>query len=175
MARHPLDDAFRHNVWATVRLIDVCAALTPAQLAADVPGTYGSIHGTLHHIVDSDTWYLSFFREAIVVQMDDTLADLSDLRAAIEANGAAWLEVLAEAPDPDRQIEHLRGAIRYVAPAGVRLAQVVQHGTDHRSQVCTALTLLGVEPPDIAVWAYGEATDRSHEEKVVGTPVEGSP
>jgi len=28
MARHPLDDAFRHNTWATVRLIDICAALT---------------------------------------------------------------------------------------------------------------------------------------------------
>jgi hypothetical protein len=44
MTRHPLDDAFRHNAWATVRLIDACAALTSEQLATDVPGTYGSIH-----------------------------------------------------------------------------------------------------------------------------------
>jgi len=174
MTRNPLDDAFRHNVWATVRLIDVCAALTPEQLATDVPGTYGSIHRTLHHLVDSDTWYLSFFRDEVVVQMDDALVELPDLRTAIEANGVLWLEVLAGAPDPDRQIEHLRGGIRYLAPAGVRLAQVVQHGTDHRSQVCTALTLLGVEPPDVAVWAYGEATGRSHEEKVEGRPIEWS-
>jgi uncharacterized damage-inducible protein DinB len=160
MTRNPLDDAFRHNVWATVRLIDVCVALTPAQLAADVPGTYGSIHGTLHHIVDSDTWYLSFFRDEVVVQMDDALADLPDLRAAIEANGAAWLEVLAEAPDPDRQIEHLRGEIRYLAPAGVRLAQVVQHGTDHRSQVCTVLSTIGVTPPEIDLWAWARETGR---------------
>jgi uncharacterized damage-inducible protein DinB len=31
---------------------------------------------------------------------------------------------------------------------------VVHHGTDHRSQVCTALTRLGVEPPEIDVWAW---------------------
>ena len=172
MTRHPLEDAFRHNAWATVRLIDACAALTPEQLATDIPGTYGSIHRTLHHLVDSDTWYLSFFRDEVIVQMDGDLARLSELRAAIEANGVLWLEVLADAPDPDRQIEDLDGDTRYLAPVGVRLAQVVQHGTDHRSQVCTALTLLGVEPPDIAVWAYGDATGRDYEEKIEGAPIE---
>ena len=175
MTRHPFEDAFRHHVWATVRLIDACAALTPEQVATDVPGTYGSIHRTLHHLVDSDTWYLSFFRDEVIVQMDDVLAELLELRAAIEANGVLWLEVLADAPDPDRQIEDLDGDTRYLAPVGVRLAQVVQHGTDHRSQVCTALTLLGVEPPDIAVWAYGDATGRDHEEKIEGAPIETAP
>jgi uncharacterized damage-inducible protein DinB len=175
MTRHPLEDAFRHNAWATVRLIDACAALTLEQLATDVPGTYGSIHRTLHHLVDSDTWYLSFFREEVIVQMDDELRELPELRAAIEANGVLWLEVLADEPDPDRQIEDLDGDTRYLAPVGVRLAQVVQHGTDHRSQVCTALTLLGVEPPDIAVWAYGDATGRDHEEKIEGAPIETAP
>ena len=67
MTRHPLEDAFRHNAWATVRLIDACAALTHEQLATDVPGTYGSIHRTLHHLVDSDTWYLSFFRDEAAI------------------------------------------------------------------------------------------------------------
>ncbi len=41
-------------------------------------------------------------------------------------------------------------------PAGIRLAQVLHHGTDHRSQICTALTTLGHEPPEIDVWEYGE-------------------
>ena len=147
MTRHPLDDAFRHNVWATVRLIDACAALTPEQLATDIPGTYGSIHRTLHHLVDSDTWYLSFFRDEVIVQMDGELAELSELRAAIEANGVLWLEVLADAPDPDRQIEDLDGDTRYLAPVGVRLAQVVQHGTDHRSQVCSGVSVSAAPAP----------------------------
>ena len=53
---------------------------------------------------------------------------------------------------------------RFHAPTGFRLAQVVHHGTDHRSQVCTALTSLGVEPPAIDLWAYGEGTGRTRPE-----------
>ena len=45
-------------------------------------------------------------------------------------------------------------------PTGIRLAQVVHHGTDHRSQVCTALSSLGVTPPLIDVWDFAEATGR---------------
>ena len=41
------------------------------------------------------------------------------------------------------------------APIGLRLAQALHHGTDHRSQICTALTSLGVEPPSIDVWTFG--------------------
>ena len=44
------------------------------------------------------------------------------------------------------------------APMGIRLAQALHHGTDHRSQVCTALTALGIEPPDIDAWDFGLAT-----------------
>jgi uncharacterized damage-inducible protein DinB len=46
------------------------------------------------------------------------------------------------------------------APVGVRLAQALHHGTDHRSQICTALTSIGVEPPAIDVWDYGLANGR---------------
>jgi len=44
---------------------------------------------------------------------------------------------------------------------GLRLAQVVHHGTDHRSQVCTALTSFGLTPPEIDLWSFGEATGRT--------------
>jgi len=46
------------------------------------------------------------------------------------------------------------------APRGIRLAQAIHHGTDHRSQICTALTSLGIEPPLIDVWDYGETQGR---------------
>jgi uncharacterized damage-inducible protein DinB len=41
------------------------------------------------------------------------------------------------------------------APMSIRLAQALHHGTDHRSQICTALTSIGIEPPFIDVWDYG--------------------
>lgn len=47
------------------------------------------------------------------------------------------------------------------APLGLRLAQVLHHGTDHRSQVCTVLTSLGIEPPGIDLWDYGDELGRT--------------
>jgi len=43
----------------------------------------------------------------------------------------------------------------------MRLAQAIHHGTDHRSQTCTALTTLGIEPPEIDVWAFGREDGRA--------------
>jgi uncharacterized damage-inducible protein DinB len=58
--------------------------------------------------------------------------------------------------DPDAVIvTHRDDGSETHAPLGIRLAQVLHHGTDHRSQVCTALTSLGVEPPLIDVWDFG--------------------
>ena len=45
----------------------------------------------------------------------------------------------------------------------IRLAQALHHGTDHRSQMCTALTTLGVEPPAIDVWDFGAEDGRVFE------------
>jgi uncharacterized damage-inducible protein DinB len=41
------------------------------------------------------------------------------------------------------------------APVGFRLAASLNHGADHRSQICTALTTLGVDPPGIDVYNFG--------------------
>jgi uncharacterized damage-inducible protein DinB len=39
-------------------------------------------------------------------------------------------------------------------PVPLFLVQAINHGTEHRSQVATILTQLGIEPPDMAGWAY---------------------
>jgi uncharacterized damage-inducible protein DinB len=74
----------------------------------------------------------------------------------MEANGTAWSSLLAADPDPDSVVVRRRddGSETH-APMGIRLAQALHHGTDHRSQICTALTMLGVEPPYIDVWDFG--------------------
>ena len=158
-----LGDAFAHHVWATERLIDGCTALTFEQLNSPAPGTYGSIIDTLRHIVQSDSRYLSDFREGRTAPTDEEVEEMSlaDLRSAMTSNGAAWTELLATEIDPDEDVveQGRDGSVLY-SPIGVRLAQVVHHGTDHRSQICTALTSLGVTPPDIDVWAYARATGR---------------
>jgi uncharacterized damage-inducible protein DinB len=162
-----LGDAFAHHIWATERLIDACSALTPEQLGTPVPGTYGSILDTLRHLAGSDTWYLSFFRDGIGSADEEEQASLDRLRSIITRNGAAWAELLASGLDPDTDIVERDGEWELHSPVGVRLAQVVHHGSDHRSQVCTALTSLGLTPPEFDVWAFARATGR---ERLVAAP-----
>jgi uncharacterized damage-inducible protein DinB len=156
-----LSDALAHHAWATERLIDECASLTPEQLGTPSAGTYGSIFDTLRHLVSSDGWYLSFFREQPAPIDEEAEVSLVELRSAIERNGIAWTEVLARQSDPEEDMPEHDDGWEFHAPAGFRLAQVIHHGTDHRSQVCTALTSLGITPPEIDLWAYGEATNRT--------------
>ena len=89
---------------------------------------------------------------------------IADLRAATLRHKAAWPRLLADDPDPDAiVVGYTQDGAEYHAPKAIRLAQALHHGTDHRSQVCTALTILGIEPPEIDVWDYGEAAGRTKE------------
>lgn len=156
-----LKDAFAHNTWATLRLIDACLDLSPEQLGTAVPGTYGSILSTMRHVVGSDGWYLFRITDDRSFLIDRDRMDIPALRATMESNGAAWARILEAGPDPDAMlIEHNDEGSEAHDATGVVLAQAIHHGTDHRSQVCTALTAIGVEPPDIDVWSFGVETGR---------------
>jgi uncharacterized damage-inducible protein DinB len=156
-----LKDAYAHHVWATLRLIDACAPLLPQQLATSAPGTYGSILMTLRHLVQADCSYLFVMSDGGRPMIDADDMDLPVLRGIMEENGEAWSRLLESDLDPDRwQVRHRPDGSETHATLGIRLAQALHHGTDHRSQVCTALTTLGIEPPDIDAWEYGIAHDR---------------
>lgn len=157
MARGLLADAFAHDNWATLRLIDACLALDEAQLATTVPGTFGSIIDTMRHLVGADRSYLELLSDEVapLPEGQEESMDPAALRAVMVEDGPAWQKLLAEELDPDRMVvRHRDDGSTSGAPLGVRLAQVIHHGTDHRSQVCTALTSLGIEPPEIDVWAW---------------------
>ena len=156
-----LSDAFGHHVWATLQIIDACTGLTEDQLATTVPGTYGTIIDTVRHTVGADVSYLALLSGGAVHDIDEESLDLPALRAAMEATGPVWSNLLAQDLDPAAMIvRHRDDGSESGAPLGIRLAQVIHHGTDHRSQVCTALTSLGIEPPEIDVWAYAWKDNR---------------
>ena len=156
MTRSLLDDAFAHNVWATLQLIDTCLGLSQEQLETAVPGTYGSVLDTMRHIVGSDSWYLFRITGDRSFVIDRRRMDLSELRTAMEDNGAVWSQILAGDIDPDAMlVETNDDGPDALDATGIVLGQALHHGTDHRSQVCTALTRLGIEPPDIDVWSFG--------------------
>lgn len=168
MTRSLLSDAFSHHIWATLRLIDACESLEPARLATAVPGTYGSILDTARHLVGADAWYLLYLDGEPIHQIDEDQMDLAELRGVMMSNSGCWERILAEDPDPDTVIREADEDDGYEKEAtiGIRLAQALHHGTDHRSQICTALTVIGVEPPSIDVWDFGVH---------VGRVIEGRP
>jgi uncharacterized damage-inducible protein DinB len=150
-----LADAFDHHVWATLQVLDLLAPLSEEQLATTVPGTFGTILDTARHLVGSDRWYLFVQSGGAVDQIEEDTMSIAELRSAMEPNAGFWHDILARNPDPDAELTYTRddGSKAY-ATWGVRLAQVVDHGTDHRSQIFTALTTLGIEPPEIDLWAW---------------------
>jgi len=161
MSRPVLEDAFAHHVWATLRLVDACLPLSPEQQGTAVLGTYGSILETARHLVGADSSYLFATTGERTPLIDEDHMGLPELRAAMEGHGAAWSRLLGEDLDPDAVLVRRRddGSETH-APMSIRLAQALHHGTDHRSQICTVLTTLGVEPPAIDVWDFGEQDGR---------------
>ncbi len=164
MSRPILADAFGHHVWASLRVIDACIALPPGQLSTTVPGTFGSILDTVRHLVGADRSYLALLSGGAVERIDEeteAAMGLQELRAAMEATGPVWAKVVAQDLDPDQMLTRLRDdGSTSTAPVAIRLAQVIHHGTDHRSQIATALTTLGVTPPEIDVWDFAATEGR---------------
>jgi uncharacterized damage-inducible protein DinB len=156
-----LEDAFGHHVWATLRVIDACLELRAEQLGTAAQGTYGSILDTVRHLVGADSSYLFAMTGGRSPLIDEDHMDLPELRATMEGYGATWSELLGQDLDPDAVVVRRRddGSETH-APIGIRLAQALHHGADHRSQICTALTTLGVEPPLIDVWDYAGQVGR---------------
>ena len=165
-----LADAFGHHAWATLVLLDACADLTDEQLEATVPGTYGSLIGTLRHTVAADANYLDLLAPGEVTNIDEEDAlGIAELRATMAACGEAWDRLVARELDGTAQVtRHRDDGSMSTAPLSIRIVQAIHHGTDHRSQVCTALTSLGIEPPEIDVWAYAWKDDRLSETDPTG-------
>ncbi len=161
MSTSLLADAFGHHVWATTRLIDACLELTAEQLETVVPGTYGSILETMRHLVGADRSYLFVVGDGRLPEIGEAEMDIAGLRAAMAAAGPGWAATLAGDLDPEAIVtRHRDDGTASHAPLGIRLAQALHHGTDHRSQICTALTTLGMEPPAIDAWDFAEVDGR---------------
>jgi len=155
VSRSLLADAFEHHNWATLRLLDTCADLDPVQLDTTVPGTFGSIIDTMRHLVGADSGYLFVVTMESFPILEEEGLGLAELRSATERHGLEWTALLQSDVDPERvMVRHRDDGSEGHATLGVRLAQVIHHGTDHRSQICTALTSLGIEPPEIDVWEW---------------------
>lgn len=156
-----MKDAFAHHLWATERILDACARLDAPQLGTLVPGTERSILDTVRHLVAGDAVYLLWLTQDRAVDIDTKDLDVAALRSAMRRNADAWSELLSVVPDLDTPVTDIDPAgYRRTASIGIRLAQALHHGSDHRGQISSALTVIGIEPPGLDVWDYGNETGR---------------
>lgn len=157
-------DPFRHNAWATRELLKVCRPLTDEQLEATAAGTYGSIRATLYHLVESDGWYLGLLSGSMPEWMpddDEPPPAMDELERWAVDVAAGWERFLAAGPvEPGRVISPREGE---EVEAGVLIAQALNHGNEHRAQIYTLLTTIGVPFPELDGWAFGEAHGRVRE------------
>jgi uncharacterized damage-inducible protein DinB len=149
----PLDVFLRQHRWATLRMLDACAAAGDAVLDATATGTYGTIRDTLVHLVAADGRFARLLdghpprhpvRERAgfsgFAALREEYCEAADALVAHVAHAAAL------APD-----KLLRGTwvdgTAYAIPVLAMVHQALHHGAEHRQQLAVLLTQCSVEPP----------------------------
>ncbi|MBX3575677.1 MAG: damage-inducible protein DinB [Rhizobiaceae bacterium] len=139
-----------YNRWANVRVYDAAAELSDREWQKDTGAFFGSMMGTLNHLVATDRIWMKRFTglgeapRALDAIVDRSFEGLRAARVVEDARIMEWVDALSE--------EELEGRFTYVTMTDVRtvsqriapvLAHLFNHQTHHRGQAHTILTMLG--------------------------------
>ncbi len=157
MTENILARLFEHNNWANAKIIEACSALSADQLdTTPESATKGTIRETLLHLVNAQSSYLRTLTLPVDERRTVVNVDFADLKESIQSSGESLLafakgEATSFAdPLETRQGDHVR--------PWVIMVQIINHATEHREQISSMLTALGITPPDMDGWSYGEVT-----------------
>lgn len=143
-----------YNAWANRRIYDDAAALSHVDYRTDKGAFFGSLHGTLNHLLVADLlWMRRFTGEGEAPsRLDEILHDdLASLRAAREREDA---RIIAYAATLDSAA--LAKTIRYrtlsspneiAQPLAPAIDNFFNHQTHHRGQAHCLLTILTGRAP----------------------------
>ncbi len=154
---------FQQNLWANLRLLDECAALTEAQLDATLDGTYGSVRVTLMHIFAGEESYVQHFtgrRPEPALRSKAPFVGFDALRRRARQNGESLI-ALAGQWEEGQMVHILDEGEMFDIPAIIVLIQAINHATDHRSQIATILGQQNIAFPELSGWRYYDAISES--------------
>lgn len=147
----------RYNAWQNESLLAAADTLDDAARRLDRGAFFGSVHGTLCHILWADRLWLSRFGrgeapQQSIAQSVFLIADwpaLCAARRAMDALIADWAGGLTPA-DLEGDLGWYSGAMgRDMArPRALLVVHVFNHATHHRGQVHAMLTAAGARPDD---------------------------
>jgi uncharacterized damage-inducible protein DinB len=143
----------RYNHWMNERLYAVCAGLPDAERKRDRGAFFGSIHGTLNHLLWGDRMWMGRIAGPECTYPSfgaDMFADFHELKRERAATDRAMLDwghgVSAEWLDAPLQYASRVDAKKRRLPGGVAAMHMFNHGTHHRGQLTTLLKQAGVDP-----------------------------
>jgi uncharacterized damage-inducible protein DinB len=147
-----------YTTWATERLLDAAAKLTPEELTRDFGTADKSVVGTLAHAFAADRVWMSRIQgkpPGKFITPEDR--DLAVLRREWPALLQAWKEWAAGLTDENvsamASYQDLKGNA-WTTPLWQIVLHVVNHGTHHRGQVSGFLRAMGHVPPPLDLMAY---------------------
>ena len=157
MTENFLEKLFEHNNWANLCIIQACSALSDEQLDAEPQSaTQGSIRSTLSHLAGAQAGYLSLLTLPVEERVRVTPA-FDELQEFVSKSGEGLLALARGVQKPLKPQLQTRDG--YFVESWVLMVQIINHATEHREQIKSMLSALGVIPPDIDGWSYGEATN----------------
>ncbi|MEN0075293.1 MAG: DinB family protein [Paracraurococcus sp.] len=145
-----------YNAWANRRLYDAAAALPDALYRQPAGAFFGSLHGTLNHLLVADRiWLRRLTGTGDAPERLDAIlhATLPGLRRAREVEDARLEDYVA-----GLTAEDLAASFAYATTSGTPqrqprwevLSHLFNHQTHHRGQAHAILTRLGIaEPPSL--------------------------
>ena len=153
-----LEKLFEHNHWANLQIIQACSALSDQQLDAEPhSATKGSIRQTLLHLVSSQQGYLKILTLPLEARLERTSVEFAELQMSAISSGEGLL-ALARDWSGKPVTAQLQTRDGYLVEPWVLMVQIINHATEHREQIKSMLSALGVTPPNIDGWDYGEVT-----------------
>ena len=145
-----------YNYWATDRILRATEKITLEQFTAPLtpnPG-WGSLRGTLVHTLDTEYGWRNIvqFGKFTPDLVEADFPDVASVAARWEEERAEWLAYIASLNDAT-----LNSFYTYQGSDGSfrkrlvwqTIVHVVNHGTQHRSEVATFLTGYGSSPGEL--------------------------
>ena len=154
-------ELYDYHRWANRRLFGIASDLGDEVILRDMGKhwSFPTIKGMFAHLYGADRIWLSRWTGASPARMagDADFASMSELRAkwdALEAEQRAFVDGLS-ASDLTRLIAYTNNqGIHGEVALSPLLQHVVNHGTHHRSEIATMLTIASGSPPDTGIATY---------------------
>ena len=150
-----LVELIRYNNWANAQVLAACQELTADQLAAAAPGAYGTIHATLGHIIHAEANYIGRMtgnRPLPPFKWEDA-PSVADLSAFAEHVADALLDAAHRIP-PTQIVHEEEDGLFIDYQARHLFMQAINHGIEHRTNITTILSGLGLAAPEVDGWGY---------------------